>query len=165
MFIIGIDPDYEKCGVATTQHGSLINLSDIAFFDLIDGLKSLHEKNQIKLVVIEAGWLIKKSMFHDHKRPYVLNEKKTPKGIIQTVSSSKGIYYSLNISQNMARKVGLNHGVGMLIAEFCKRNHITYDLVKPKGKIKADHFKKITGWKGRSNQDQRDAAMLIWGRR
>jgi hypothetical protein len=37
-------------------------------------------------------------------------------------------------------------------------------LVKPtRTKLKAEDFNRITGWQGRTNQEQRDAGMLIWG--
>ena len=29
--------------------------------------------------------------------------------------------------------------------------------------IKTEDFNRITGWQGRTNQEQRDAGMLIWG--
>lgn len=43
-----------------------------------------------------------------------------------------------------------------------------YDLVHPKNnstKLKADKFKMLTGFKGRTNEHGRDAYMLIYGKR
>lgn len=51
--------------------------------------------------------------------------------------------------------------------EFCEYHGIDYELVAPKNnrtKTTASEFKRITGWKQRTNEHGRDAAMLIYGR-
>lgn len=48
--------------------------------------------------------------------------------------------------------------------DWCKENKINYKLIHPKDnctKYKADAFKKVTGWLGRTNEHARDAAMLV----
>lgn len=48
--------------------------------------------------------------------------------------------------------------------DYCKRNHIPYELVPPKNnktKVSADYFKKLTGWEKQTNSHERDAAMLV----
>lgn len=48
--------------------------------------------------------------------------------------------------------------------DWCKENKINYKLIHPKDnctKYKADTFKKLTGWLGRTNEHARDAAMLV----
>jgi hypothetical protein len=50
--------------------------------------------------------------------------------------------------------------------DFCKIWGIPYELVPPKNnktKVKADYFKMLTGWPGRTNDHERDAAMLCVG--
>ena len=50
--------------------------------------------------------------------------------------------------------------------DFCKIWGIPYELVEPKKnktKVKADKFKMMTGWKGRTNEHERDSAMLVVG--
>jgi len=50
--------------------------------------------------------------------------------------------------------------------DFCKIWGIPFELVAPKKnktKVKADYFKKLTGWEGKSNSHSRDAAMLVVG--
>lgn len=50
--------------------------------------------------------------------------------------------------------------------DFCKIWGIPYELVEPKRnktKVKADHFKKLTGWAGQTNEHERDAAFLVVG--
>lgn len=52
--------------------------------------------------------------------------------------------------------------------EFCVFHDVDFELVAPKDnitKLSADKFEKITGWKGRTSEHARDAAMLIWGRK
>lgn len=51
--------------------------------------------------------------------------------------------------------------------DWCKENKINYKLIHPKDnctKYKADTFKKLTGWLGRTNEHARDAAMLVFKR-
>lgn len=48
--------------------------------------------------------------------------------------------------------------------DWCKENAMNYKMIHPKAnrtKYKADTFKKITGWIGRTNEHARDAAMLV----
>ena len=50
--------------------------------------------------------------------------------------------------------------------EFCEHHNIEFNMVHPKNnktKLKAAEFKKITGWKGKSNEHGRDASMLVFG--
>ncbi|MDC5072901.1 hypothetical protein [Acinetobacter baumannii] len=137
QIIIGIDPDLEKSGVAVLKDGSL-RLDNMRFYDLTQYLEV--NKGQIKKVVIEAGWQNKKSNFHSFYG--------------QTKSAGEAI----------ARKVGENHATGILLAEIAQALGLAVLLVKPtKSKLNAEQFNKITGWQGRTNQEQRDAGMLIWG--
>lgn len=51
--------------------------------------------------------------------------------------------------------------------DWCKENKMNYKLIHPKDnctKYKADTFKKLTGWLGRTNEHARDAAMLVFKR-
>lgn len=50
--------------------------------------------------------------------------------------------------------------------DFCKIWGIPYELVPPKNnktKVKADYFKQLTGWPGRTNEHERDSCMLVYG--
>lgn len=52
--------------------------------------------------------------------------------------------------------------------EFATREEIPYMLVDPRanyGKLKAEAFKRLTGYTKRTNEHGRDAAMLVYGRR
>lgn len=131
--IIGIDPDKTSSGVAIFEGTRLSSLRNMTFFDLSMWL--ILRRLEIKLVVIEGGHLNKKSNFHPAMSPYVRD--------------------------NIAKKVGQNHMIGELLVELCENYDIPFKCVKPtKGKIKSKEFYELTGVK-RSNQEQRDAAMLI----
>lgn len=68
--IIAIDPDKGKSGVAflkpTTRQ---LEVSNLAFPQLMDYLqfckKTSLEKQETVIVVVEAGWMVKKSNFHE----------------------------------------------------------------------------------------------------
>ena len=137
MIYIGIDPDVEKSGVAIydTSDKSL-ELYCKTFWEVIEEIEAyLHPIT----VVIEAGWLIKKSNWHGK-----VNQSKTA-------------------GERIAKNVGSNHQVGKLLVEYCEWKNINYKLVKPMGKIDHFRFKKFTGYKGKTNQEKRDAGMLVFG--
>lgn len=133
--IIGIDPDLEKSGVAVKSKDGLrlLNLTFVELKDLIE-----KECAVIKKVVVEAGWLNTKSNFRN----------------IQ----------SRLVAERTAKNVGENHATGKLIVQLIKSMGIPVVEIKPyRSKLNADDFNRITGWTGRTNQEQRDAAMLIVG--
>lgn len=135
--IIGIDPDLEKSGVAVLKDGSL-RLNNMRFYDLTKYLEV--NKDQIKKVVIEAGWMNKKSNLHSR------------------------IGQSKRAGERIAKNVGENHATGKLLVEMAESLGLAVVLVRPtKTKKNSEEFNHITGWQGRTNQEQRDAGMLIWG--
>ncbi|WP_042862523.1 hypothetical protein [Acinetobacter modestus] len=137
QIIIGIDPDLEKSGVAVKWVDAL-SLNNLTFVEL----KDLIERDQsiIKKVVVEAGWLNEKANFHN--RP---NQSKTA-------------------GERIAKNVGENHAVGKLIVQLIESMGIPVQQLKPiRSKLTSKDFNRITGWNKSSNQEQRDAAMLIWG--
>lgn len=136
MKYIGIDPDVDKSGIAIwdSSTASFTAIETQNFFDVLETLL----QNKDAFVRIEAGWLNKKSNFH--------------------LAKSKGI------SDAISRKVGENHMIGKLFENFCVRNGIKHSLSRPtKKKYDKIAFTKTTGYKGRTNQDSRDAAMLVYG--
>ena len=143
---IGIDPDTKKSGVAVYTEYPLINdifqLSNLSFFELfvflLNWLTYANKAEQKILVIIDAGWL-NKSNFH------------------VTGTNKK-------INGKIGERVGANHETGKKIVEMCEFLNIDHKLHKPtKSKVNADFFAKITNYKGRTNQDQRDAGMLVYG--
>lgn len=65
----------------------------------------------------------------------------------------------------MARNVGEIDAWCKLICAHCEQLGIPAHGVSPKGKgakVDAAHFNQITGWTAKSNQHERDAAMVAW---
>lgn len=135
--LIGIDCDVEKSGVCYYFSKESFKLYNLTFFELFTTLKQT--ECNVK-VYIEAGWL-NKSNWH---------------------KISNG---SAAINASIGLRTGANHEVGRKIVEMCEYLEIEYELIKPtKSKVNSETFNKITGHKGRTNQEQRDAAMLVFGR-
>ena len=151
---IGIDPDVDKSGVAYYDSKTkLLELSTLSFFNLYEYLKVMkyNLKDKELIIVIEAGWENKKSNF---RQSYFDKKLK------------KYIAYTESVKEKMASKTGRNEETGKKIVEMCEYIELQYLLVKPTtSKIKSDAFVKITGVVVRTNQEQRDAAMLVFGRK
>lgn len=138
---IGIDPDKDKNGVALyrTTSCKLELLANLTFFDLLDYLKELKASGESVCVVIEAGWL--------------------NQGNWHTKASD-----SARKAAKIGKWVGGNHEVGKKIIEMCEYLKIPHRTVIPtRRKVDAETFKQITKWPGRTNQEQRDAALLVFG--
>ena len=134
MIYLGIDPDIEKNGVAIYDtDDNVLDLKLLNFWELIEEIESYLIPIHI---VIEAGHLINKSNWH----------------------GSKNVYTAARIGKN----VGSNHQIGRLLEQYCIKNKISHELIKPKGKINAEMFNKLWSRNGRTNQEVRDAAMLIY---
>ena len=132
--IIGIDPDLDKSGVAVL--GQSFELKNLTFAETVELFRS--HQDQIKKVVIEAGWQNKKANFRGG--------------------------HSKRAGERIAKNVGENHATGKLLVEMAKSFGLAVVEVRPtKTKKNSEEFNRITGWQGRTNQEQRDAGMLIWG--
>lgn len=133
--IIGIDPDVDKSGVATNEKF----LTNLTFFELFDFL-SLNKKAHNQMVVyIECGFL------------------------------NKGNWHKTNgsnsVNAQIGQRTGANHEVAKKIIEMCRYLGIEYYEIKPtKSKVNSEFFKQITKIDKRTNQEQRDAYMLIYGK-
>jgi len=133
--IIGIDPDVDKSGVATNEKF----LTNLTFFELFDFL-SLNKKAHNQMVVyIECGFL------------------------------NKGNWHKTNgsnsVNAQIGQRTGANHEVAKKIVEMCRYLGIEYYEIKPtKSKVNSEFFKQITKIDKRTNQEQRDAYMLIYGK-
>ena len=73
-------------------------------------------------------------------------------------------------AERIAKNVGANHETGRKIVEMCRHWGIHVEEQRPLqkmwrgkgGKITAAELKEITGITSRTNQDERDAALLAW---
>jgi hypothetical protein len=146
--IIAIDPDKEKSGVAflkpKTRQLEVSNLTFPMLLDYLQHAKKVQgETMESLIVVVEAGWIVKKSNFHE----------------------AQG-----HRAEKIAKDVGANHETGRKIIEMCEHWGIEVlphiPLVKCwKGKdrkITHEELASFTGIMGRTNQDARDAALLAW---
>jgi hypothetical protein len=69
------------------------------------------------------------------------------------------------VALNMARKVGQVDGYCNIIVSVCADLGIPAHGISPKdkgAKMDAARFGDVTGWEGKSNQHERDAAMVAW---
>jgi hypothetical protein len=137
--LIGIDPDVEKSGFARIE-GDQLKLDNLSFFDLFEELKFYKEREIKPTVYVECGAL-NKSNWHSKEG-----------------NSSKW-------NSNIGAALGRNFETANKIIEMCEYLKIPYVKIQPKkSKITNEYFKSITGLSIRTNQEQRDAMMLIWGR-
>ena len=62
-----------------------------------------------------------------------------------------------------AQNVGMNKRDAQLLIAYAEAHNFQVLAVRPtRTKLKADTFKKMTGWDKRTNQHARDAAMLVF---
>ena len=138
-FLIGIDPDVEKSGVAIID-GNNVTIDNLTFFQLFDYLKFYKEKERKPTVYVECGFLNKSNW---HKK------------------AGKSAAFNAKIGEY----TGANFETAKKICEMCEYLNIPHVKVKPTASKKdSEFFKKLTGITTRTNQEQRDAFMLIYGR-
>ena len=139
--LIGIDPDIEKNGVCLYYSKDYFELLNLKFFKLFDKLNFLKDCENLSIeVYIEAGWL-NKSNWH------------------RVVNGSSAM------NANIGLRTGANHEAGRKIVEMCEYLRLKHNLIKPtKSKVDAKGFEQITKYKGRTNQEQRDSCLLVFGR-
>lgn len=148
-YIVAIDPDATRSGVVILHPKSktIIACKSMCFSKLFYLLSVLFLKKLSKLtVVIEGGWL-NQSNWH--------------------LTSCSSFVQAASIG----RKVGMNHQTGILLAEIAEEHFkFKVKVVKPlqkawkgqNGKITHSEISKFIDLGGRSNQDERDAALLAW---
>jgi len=140
--LIGIDPDTEKSGFAL-KFGKEIQLKNLTFFELFETLSFIKHNPDYSgieiMVYVECGFL------NGGNRHF------------QAASSTA---YNGKISE----RVGANHEIAKKICEMCEFLKLSFTQVRPtKSKTDSNFFKQITKITDRTNQEQRDAAMLVWG--
>lgn len=150
-YVIGIDPDVEKNGVAVVEKETRqMECAALSFADLLDYLQWVAKRSvqvgaSVK-VYIEAGWLNRGNWHLQH-------------GDTKSVVAAKGL------SQ------GRNEQVSKLLGEMCASYGLPYAFIKPfrkcwsgtNRKITHNELCAITGMVyGRTNQEMRDAALIAW---
>lgn len=133
MNIIGIDPGVHT-GMAFFKAGKLVELRTIHPLTIYDVL---------------AASDVSRVIFEDSR--------------LTSPVWSRGTTAAARIK--IARNVGQVDGICALIVEACERIGIDALGISPKGKgakLDAEQFAKVTGWTGRSNAHERDAAMCAF---
>lgn len=138
-FIIGIDPDVDKSGIAIIE-GNNVTLDNLTFFQLFELFKSFKEQNRKPIIYVECGFLNKSNW---HKK------------------AGKSAAFNAKIGEY----TGANFETAKKIVEMCEYLRLSHVKIKPTASKKdSDFFKKLTGISFATNQEQRDAYMLIHGR-
>ena len=135
---IGIDPDLVKSGVAKSVDGKLIELQSLTFPELLE----YAAKHRDALFVLENVEYDKTTYIRPGTSPAVM------RNIAQKVGQVKGTARQL---LNCLEYMGCN----------VQKVRPLRGPVKAKAKRSASYFNKLTGWKGRTNEDKRDAALLV----
>ena len=148
--IIGIDPDVKKSGLAlVAEQGKLVEVNTYSFPELIEYLQIIRDRflaeNMRVVVVVEASWKISHN-WHAHR------------GDSKWTVAKKG------------NDAGRCHEVGRKIVE-CARYYgleVVEKLPLKKiwkgkdGKITHEEISAFMPIGKRSNQEERDAALLAW---
>lgn len=144
-YIIGIDPDIEKSGLAVldTKLKSFEMLTCLNFPFLIERICT-YDINSVT-VVVEAGWKVSTN-FHVFKN------------------------HNPKTAAEIGNRTGRNHAVAILISEVLRhRGYHVIDAHPLKkcwkgrdGKISSFEFNSITGFSKRSNQEMRDSGLIAW---
>lgn len=152
MIRIAIDPDIEKCGVATMINGKLTSLESMELLELLDGIQG-NFKYRLEQTI--GGDLANNVGYY-----------------VEDVELIKPTWARQNVNANtmlkIAQNVGMVKAAGRIIGQQFKRCEIPFTLIPPlkgylkRGKKDTEFFNRLMSWPGRSNADNRDAALLLY---
>ena len=118
------------------------------------------------LAIAENGQLIK-LMTTDFWGAVETIERNADAVIVIELPANKHIFHKGAQARGAIGRTGINVGSVIreaeLLIQYLHRNDREHIIQRPQGKKNAAEFKKITGWTGRTNQHERDAAMMIHG--
>lgn len=133
--LIGIDPGVNT-GFAVLADGEFEALWTLSFWGAYHLVRGSWEPLEVDVVVVEIATI-----------SYVWQPS------AKRARQAKAL--------RVAQDVGAVRREGELLAEGL-RDRFTVITKPPCGKLNADRFAKLTGHDGRTNQHERDAAMLAW---
>lgn len=145
IITIGIDPDMIASGLAVVSGKQITKLHSVRLPNLVATIQAIGSPDEviIKLENPEAN----KGLFASH--------------------AAKNKAVSIKVAMSVGKVQSTAHHIQeMLIAAGYPVKLVTplKGPLKRQAKDDAEYFNRITGWTGRSNQDQRDAALIaLWG--
>ena len=142
--VIGIDPG-QQCGLAVFSHGMLTNVLTLAPHELMKWLREF--VNEVHGMGEMADGL-----------PFVVFEDSRLQSHVWNATGKRG-------SLRIARNLGMVDGICAQLQGWCEGEDVDYIAVSPKGKgrkMDTAAFKFLTGWAKRTNQHERDAALVAW---
>lgn len=146
MVIIGIDPG-QHCGLAVCKDGLLRELHTVAPFELVDWLKMQ------RVVAYEAD-------VRGDSLCLVFEDSRLQSYVWNASGKSRA-----DGALRIARNLGQVDALCSMVQEWATVHGVPFIGVSPKAKgakMDAATFASLTGWTGRSNQHERDAASLAW---
>lgn len=141
--LIGIDPGVNN-GIALLQEG-VLSLKCLNFWETCNFLETILTHAWAEEIPVKC----------------YLEDPTQNKPTFHRNVNQKGM-------QKISQNVGSNKRDAVLLKEFLENKGVEVILCKPtkysNTKMEAEVFKKMTGYTKRTNQHERDAGMLIWGR-
>lgn len=146
MRIIGIDPDLTASGIALVEDKKIIRLERVAVPDLVLWVSKEWAHACGELVIrMEDPNLIKPTF---------------PRAMAKAVNRQA-------VSNRISQNVGQVKAVATIIMQLLEHTGHQVEQIRPlqgamkhRAKRDAKYFNQLTGWTGRSNEDQRDAALI-----
>jgi hypothetical protein len=139
MLVVAIDPDTKKHGGAVVRDGIIQQLHMLGNKSLVELLTDLARQHQLRIKLEDINAF---------------------KPVIQRPGQSRN--QMMKIAQNIG---AVKHAAELLLQDLNAAG-FNVEMVLPlqgarSGKrYKADAFNRLTGWNGKSNADNRDAAMI-----
>ena len=150
--LIGVDPgsitgvcvwDVDRQRIADMK-----SMSHIGFMEWVVVNKDMYEV----LVVIEDPNLNQPVFMTKEERGQIFGRDKDASEL------------ALRILLRRAQNIGMNKQIAKTLMEFLESKGIDFAPFRPyMKKMDAEQFKSYTGWAGRTNQHNRDAARLVYG--
>lgn len=161
--MVGIDPGKDT-GVAIydQKSGRLVSLKAVAFWDAIKMLNRIangREKNT-NGTVKGAALVIENPNLNKPVFPHKMEQADFNRSINNMDHDLHE--KTLRVFAKRAQNVGQNKQMATFLIEYAERIGFRVSQVRPgKKKVNAETFNSRTGWKGKSNQHSRDAALLL----
>ena len=139
-WVIGIDPDVKKSGLACYKNGELIDLDNQTLIQFFNYSYHLEDNDNKIVFVIEDGNLIS-SLYTRNK------------------------FGNDSVQHKVSERIGANKQRATDLIAIAEHFNIKVVRMKPQKGNWADNkkmFEKVTGWKEKSNPETRSAAYFGW---